>query len=103
MRRKAPVIHGLLRPKLQGGVDLRVLIVAALLFLATPFSPWCLAFAVVTFIVGRILGAKSPYLFDDIAVFLSWRIRSRWRGVFPDEDRRVESSTLAYKKPPLGV
>ncbi len=71
-----PVFLGALRAKLILGVDDRVLVVVAIVCLMGMFVPLLFLLAGALFLIGRILGAISPYFFDELASYMSWRVFS---------------------------
>lgn len=79
-----PVFLGALRARLILGVDDRVLVVVGLVTLVGMFSPILFLVAGALFGIGRIVGAVSPYFFDELSVYITWRLFS-WRGISPDD------------------
>ncbi len=79
-----PVFLGALRAKLILGVDDRVLLVVGLVALLGMFVPLLFLVAGGLFLAGRILGAISPYFFDELSVYITWRLFA-WSGVVPDD------------------
>ena len=79
-----PVFLGALRARLILGVDDRVLLIIAIITLLGIFSPLLFLLAGTLFGVGRIVGAVSPYFFDELSVYFNWRLFS-WSGHFPDD------------------
>ncbi len=79
-----PVFLGALRAKLILGVDDRVLVVVAIVCLMGMFVPLLFLLAGALFLIGRILGTISPYFFDELASYMSWRVFS-WHGSCPDD------------------
>jgi hypothetical protein len=79
-----PVYLGALRAKLILGVDDRVLIVVAIVALMGMFTPLLFLVAGGLFGIGRIVGAISPYFFDELSVYINWRLFA-WNGVSPDD------------------
>ena len=48
------------------------------------FSPLLFLVAGALFLFGRIVGAVSPYFFDELSVYFNWRIFA-WHGIAPDD------------------
>lgn len=79
-----PVFLGALRAKLILGVDDRVLLIVGIVTLLGIFAPILFLAAGALFGIGRIVGAVSPYFFDDISVYFTWRMFA-WTGFSPDD------------------
>jgi hypothetical protein len=79
-----PVFLGALRARLILGVDDRVLFFVAMITLLGIFAPILFLLSGLLFGIGRIVGAVSPYFFDEISVYFNWRIFS-WSGHLPDD------------------
>ena len=79
-----PVFLGALRAKLIMGVDDRVLMLVGLTALFGIFAPVLFVVAAALFGIGRIVGAISPYFFDELSVYLRWRFFA-WDGAAPDD------------------
>ncbi len=85
-----PVFLGALRAKLILGVDDRVLLFVALTALLGIFSPLLFLLSGALFAIGRLVGAISPYFFDELSVYFNWRLFS-WTGSSPDDSLNFES------------
>ncbi len=85
-----PVFLGALRAKLILGVDDRVLLVVAVTALLGIFSPILFIISGALFGIGRLVGAISPYFFDEISVYFNWRLFS-WSGSSPDDSLNFEN------------
>jgi len=79
-----PIFQGALRAKLLLGVDDRLLLVIVVIGLAGILRPVLFLFALGIYLVGRIVGAISPYYFDEVAAYMDWRFFT-WSGVAPDD------------------
>jgi type IV secretory pathway VirB3-like protein len=92
-----PIFKGAHRAKLIKGIDQRVCALAVVLVLFGIFNPLLLwpAAALVLFL-GRIAGAKSPYFFDELSVFITWRFMN-WHNVMPD-DGYYTSADAGFRK-----
>ncbi len=88
---------GALRAKLLLGVDDRVLMIVALVMLLGIFAPILFLAAGALFGLGRIVGAVSPYFFDEISVYFNWRIFS-WGGYTPDDSMMLGSDPKFVQK-----
>ena len=95
-----PVFLGALRAKLILGVDDRVLMIVGLVALLGIFAPVLFIAAGGLFFIGRIVGAVSPYFFDEISVYFNWRLFA-WEGFSPDDSMAMEDDpkfTLEFKR-----
>ena len=83
-----PVFLGALRAKLILGVDDRVLMIVGFVALLGIFSPLLFLLCGALYGVGRIVGAISPYFFDELSVYFNWRLFS-WEGYIPDDSMLI--------------
>ncbi len=79
-----PIFQGALRAKLIMGVDERVGLFVVILTIFGIVQPVLFFVAAGVFGIGRIVGAVSPYFFDELGVYVNWRLFS-WDGVMPDD------------------
>ncbi len=91
-----PVFLGALRAKLILGVDDRVLMIVAIVALLGIFMPLLFIVAAALFVAGRIVGAISPYFFDEVSVYFNWRLFA-WGGTSPDDAMNFESDPKFVK------
>jgi type IV secretory pathway VirB3-like protein len=79
-----PIFQGALRAKLIMGVDERVGLLVVILVLFGIVQPLLFLVAAGVFGIGRIVGAVSPYFFDELSRYAEWRLFS-WSGSMPDD------------------
>jgi len=79
-----PIFQGALRAKLIMGVDERLGLLVVILIICGVFQPLLFLVAAALFGIGRIVGAVSPYFFDELSRYVEWRLLA-WDGLMPDD------------------
>jgi hypothetical protein len=79
-----PIFQGALRAKLIMGVDERILLLALIVALIGMAQPLLFFVSAGLIGIGRIVGAVSPYFFDELGKYAEWRLFA-WSGMMPDD------------------